>query len=106
MSHYYARDHVVLTSNTVRGVNQRFNDAEFQLKSAAHLVRITIQVTTAITMDLAPSSGNKLHLNGGAALTANGLHTFELALDSTRTWDIMSPDGGTVEHLVIQEVSA
>lgn len=105
---HYATELATITSNVVRAQNLNFLSADFQLKRAGNLVRISIQMTTAVAMNLEPDTGSIVHLNGGSALPANGVSTFELALDHGRTWNLKCPDasGGTIDFLCIQEVSA
>lgn len=97
-----------LTSDTTKAQNTDLFGTDFQLQRAGNVCRITIQATAAVELALVPNSGSSLHLNGGAALTANGLHTFELYLDQSRTWNLQTPNvaGITVEACLVFEVQA
>lgn len=102
-----ARQHdlATLIADTTKAQNTDFLTTDFQTKWSGSLVRLTICVSAAKVYALVPSSGTKILLNGGTALTAGGAHTFELALDHGRTWNLQTTDaaGGTVNHLCVQE---
>tara|TARA_R110000782_G_scaffold253743_1_gene341948 strand:- start:29033 stop:29356 length:324 start_codon:yes stop_codon:yes gene_type:complete len=96
------------TSDTTKAQNVNLFGVDFQLRREGNVCRISIQATAAVELALVPNSGSAVHLNGGAALTANGLHTFELYLDQSRTWNIQTPNaaGITVEFCTVVEAQA
>lgn len=103
----YARQLAALTADTAKAQSTDFLAADFQLRHEGALCRVTIAVSTAVVVLLVPSSGTAIALNGGSALTAGGLHTFELALDTGRTWNVQTSDaaGTTCRHLVVHELA-
>lgn len=99
----YRRRLAELVANTVKAQNVDVLAADFQTARADSLVRITVAMTNVL-LRLVPSSGTAMTLGTPAAAT---LTTYELALDTGRTWNLQTNDaaGVTVYHLVIQEIN-
>lgn len=107
MSGPVSRQHELakLIADTTKAQNTDFLTTDFQMKWSGSLCRISVQISSNVTLSLVPSSGTAIVLNGGTALAASGLYTFEVALDQGRTWNLQTSNaaGTTVHHLVVQE---
>lgn len=103
----YARQLAAITADTAKAQNVDFLATDFQCTREGSMVRITIAISTAVAVLLVPNTGTGVQLNGTTALTAGGLHTFELALDTGRTWNVQTSNasGTTCRHLVVQEIA-
>lgn len=103
----YAKQLASILSDTVRAQNTDFLSEDFAPQREGTLVRITIATQTAVAVRLLPSSGESTKLQA-AALGAEVLSTFEMALDPSLTYNLQTPDaaGTTVNYLVVQEVDA
>ena len=99
----YRTELATVTANTTVSQDTDIFASDFQVKRAGNLVRISIQATSALTMNLVPNTGSPIHLG---ALSANLVSTFELALDQGRTFNLQSGTAGdnTLEFCCIQEV--
>lgn len=96
-----------ITANTSKAVSTDYLAEDFQLHDAGNFLRISIAATTAVVVQLVPSSGTAIALNGGAALAANAVHTEDVAVDATRTWNVQNATGtAVISHLVVLEVGA
>jgi hypothetical protein len=95
-----------IAADTVKAQNTDVLAADFQVQREDAEVRICI-AGTAVEVSLVPSTGSAIHLNGGSALPADGIHREDVLLDVGRTWNIQSANiaGVTVKHLIIQEVA-
>jgi hypothetical protein len=99
----YRTELATVTANTTVSQNTDIFTSDFQVKRAGNLVRISIQSTAALAMNLVPNTGSPIHLG---SLTANIVSTYELALDQGRTFNLQSATAGdnTLEFVCIQEV--
>lgn len=80
--------------------------SDFQMTREDSMCRITVCVTTAVTVLLSPEEGTAFLLNGGSALTANAVYTEELQLDIGRSYNLQTNDasGTTFRLAVVSEV--
>lgn len=103
----YSKQLAQIVADTAKAQNTDFLATDFQLSREGSMVRISIAISTAVAVLLVPSSGTGIQLNGTTALTAGGLHTFELALDTGRTWNLQTSNaaGTTCRHLIVQEIA-
>lgn len=103
----YRKELATIITDTVKAQNVDILAADFQLKRAGNLIRISI-AGTAVAVNLIPSSGSAFALNSGSALPLNSAYTEEIALDHGRTWNLQTADvaGITVRHLCVQEIQA
>lgn len=108
MSSRYGTQLAQVAASTVKAQNTDLLAADFQQKRGDSKIRITIAITSAVIVALTGSDGSSVLLNNGTALVANGIHTEELALDITRTWNIQTANvaGLTCTLLSLVEVDA
>jgi len=98
----YRTELATVIADTSPGANTDIFGADFQLKRAGNLLRITAQCASDVTLSLVPSSGTAVALGtvGASAVT------FEVAVDQGRTWNAQINGAVAVHHLVVVEVQA
>ena len=106
MTQRYGKLLAEITEATVVAQSTDVFAANFKPTRSDSLVRISI-AATAVIVSLMGSDGSVIHLNNGTALAAYGIHTEELHLDSTRTWNVQTEDaaGVTARLCTIYEVA-
>ena len=100
-------EHARIVADTAKAQDTDFLDADFRCTWSGSLVRVVICVDSAVVVDLVPSTGTAISLNAGGPLSAGGLHSFEVALDQGRTWNLQTADasGCIVLFLVVTELA-
>jgi hypothetical protein len=99
----YRTELATITADASVSQNTDFFASDFSVKRAGNLVRISIQATTAIAINIVPSSGSAIHLG---TLSANVVSTYTIALDAARTFNLQTSaaDESTIEFCCVQEV--
>jgi len=99
----YRTELATITANATVGQNTDFFGSDFSVQRAGNLVRISIQATAAIAINIVPSSGAVIHLG---TLSADAVSTYTIALDAGRTFNLQTSAAGesTVEFCCVQEV--
>lgn len=102
----YRRELARIVSDTAVSQNEDWLGTDFQMSREGSICRVTVGVSTQVTIVLSPSSGGELLAMQGTSVVVNGIHTFEHALDIGRTWNLRTLDaaGTVVRHLVVQEI--
>lgn len=71
----------------------------------ATVLRISVVLATSRAIKLVDDTNTVLLLNGGTALAATGLYTFDVPVIPTRTYNIQNVTGASViDYLVIWEI--
>lgn len=89
-----------ISASTAAAQNDGLFTSDFKPSRSDSLVRISIAATNVIVALQADGGSTMIPLNGGAALAADALYTFEVHLDSTREWNIASANVAGVTALL------
>ena len=103
---HYIKTLATITAEVNKAQNTDWLASDFQVSGAASKVRITISLGDAVKVKLVPNTGTAFYIKGGAAFVDTAVYTEELALDTTRTWNLQTDDAGgcDIQHCVVQEL--